>query len=467
MTARPRPDDGPPQPATVVVCGTDFSPSAAAAAGAAAALAKVLGGRLELVHVVDGLWSELPEAARAPLLAEVGARLRTEAERLRTHGVEVREEILHGLADEALVARAEAVGAALIVVSSTGRRAPARWVLGSVAERTAQTAVVPVLVVRQATPLIEWAEGKRNLRVLVAADFSDSSEAALDWVARLRAVAPCDVVLAHSAWPPEARARFGGSGPPTGQCLDPDVAAALRADLERRAARLGDGGDVRVRVESCLGQAAAHLVDMAVGEGVDLIVTGTHQRDRVGQFWHGSVSRGVLHGAPLNVACVPLTRRARPLPPPEIRTVLAATDFSELGDRAVSLAYAVAPAGGTVHLVHVVERPEVDETWYAHYGTSLSAADRPREAREPELTGRLQGLVPDQAAARGIETRIHIIEARTAGAAIAMAARRLAADLICVGSHGRSGLSAAVVGSVAQALIARGGHPVLVAGPSR
>lgn len=448
-----------------IVCGTDFSAAAAGAADAAAALAKALGSGLDLVHVVDGLWPELPERVRATLLAEVRDRLRAEAERLRARGVAVHEEILHGLADEILVSRAEQTGARLIVVSSTGRRAPARWLLGSVAERTAQASSIPVLVVRQPSAVIAWAEGRRRLRVLVAVDFSGGAETAIDWVAGLRAIGPCDVVVAYSSWPPGERRRLGTSVRPTGFENEPDIEAVLRSELERKAARLAGEGEVRVRVEGCLGQAAAHLVGMAVEEGVDLMVTGTHQRDRLGQLWHGSVSRGILHAAAMNVVCVPRARRAEAPPLPRVASVLAATDFSELGDRAVPFAYAVAPAGATVHLVHVVERPEADETWYAHSRPTSLAANRPPEAGETDPAKQLQALVPAEAAARGIETRIHVIEARTAGAAIAMAGWRLGVDLICVGSHGRSGLAAALLGSVAQAVIARSGRPVLVVGP--
>lgn len=450
-----------------VICGTDFSPGAAGAADAAAALAKALGSRVGLVHVVDGLWQELPERVRAPLLAEVGDRLRAEAERLRARGVVVQEEILNGIAADALVARAEQTGAWLIVVSSTGRRALGRWLLGSVAERTAQGAPVPVLVVRRPAPVVAWAEGKRRLRVLAAVDFSSGAEAAIDWIAGLRAIGPCDVVVAYSSWPPAERRRLGTSVRRTGFENEPDIEAVLRSDLERKAARLAGDGEVRVRVESCLGQAAAHLVGMAVEEGADLVVTGTHQRDRLDQLWHGSVSRGILHAAPMNVACVPCGRRAAGRQPPRVRSVLAATDFSELGDRAVLMAYAIAPSGGMVHLVHVVEMAAADEAWYAHSGMTAPEAERTQDARQSDLTSQLRALVPAEAAARGIETRIHIIEARTAGAGIAMAARRLGVDLICVGSHGRSGLSAAIVGSVAQALIAGSGRPVLVVGPGQ
>ena len=450
-----------------IVCGTDLSAQAAQAADAAAAIAAALGTPLDLVYVAEGFWRELPERARGPLVDEVRGRLRAEAERLGRRGVTVRDYLLYGVADEALTAHAGQAGARLLVVSSTGRRAPARWVLGSVAERTVQTSPIPVLVVRDASPLLAWVEGRRRLRVMVAADFSTSADAPIRWLAELRALGPCDVVVVYASWPPAERRRLGTGVRSTLFDNDPEIDTAVRQDLQRKVDRLAGGGDVRVRVESVLGRVANYLVGVAGEEGVDLLVVGTRQRGGGGRLWQGSVSRGVLHAAPVSVACVP---GARPTGHetsaiPAIHTVLAATDFSDLGNRAVPFAYGLLPQGGTVHLVHVVEMAEVNDLAYRHYETGFPPTDAQRAAQEPELCAHLQALVPAGAAARGVETHVHVVEARSAGAAIVTAAERLGADVLCVGSHGRSGLSAAFAGSVAQDVVARSGRPVVVVGP--
>jgi nucleotide-binding universal stress UspA family protein len=451
-----------------IVCGTDFSPNAARAADAAAALAGRLDVPLDLVHVAEGFWTELSQRARAVPIAEIGDRLRGEADRLRQRGVRAREHLLYGAADEALLAHAEQAGASLIVVSSLGRRAPSRWLLGSVAERVAQAAAVPVLVVRDAAPFLAWTEGRRPLRVTVAADFSASADAALGWIAPLRAIGPCDVVVIYASRPAAERRRLGaGVRSPVFE-NDPDIDAVLRHDFERRVERRAGNGPVRVRVEAGLGRVSTDLVGLAGREGADLLVVGTRQRQGRGLPWHGSVSRAVLHAAPMSVACVPAPRPAghEPARVPDVRVVLAATDFSEAGDRAVPFAFGLLPRGGTVHLVHVVEMAEVADLWYRHYDTGFPPTDEQRAAQEPELAAHLQALIPVDAVTRGVQSDIHIIEARSAAAAIATAAERLDADLICVGSHGRSGLSAAFAGSVVQDLVARSGRPVVVVGPA-
>jgi Universal stress protein family len=48
-----------------------------------------------------------------------------------------------------------------------------------------------------------------------------------------------------------------------------------------------------------------HLAQLATETGSDLLVVGTHQRSWAARSWQGSVSRGALHHATSNVACIP------------------------------------------------------------------------------------------------------------------------------------------------------------------
>ena len=138
-----------------IICGTDFSQPAQAAANAAAALAVRLDDNLLLVHVEEnaGLAALSPQVL-ADFSDRVAERLHEEAGRLRQLGAIVKDRLLTGLPDEKLAELSRQPRTRLVVVSSLGRRAPARWLLGSVSERTAERAAVPTLVVRDATPLV-------------------------------------------------------------------------------------------------------------------------------------------------------------------------------------------------------------------------------------------------------------------------------------------------------------------------
>lgn len=447
-----------------IICGTDFSKPAAQAANAAAALAARLEETLVLVHSVEnaGLGASSPKVFDA-LSAHIREQLHAEAGRLRALGPSVKEELLTGPPDEALVKLARPRATRLVVVSSLGRRAPGRWRLGSVSERTAERAAVPTLVVRDAAPLVAWARGARALKVFVAIDFTISGEAALRWVKELQRIGPCEITVGHVNWPPTEQARLGQGGPLPLTENPPEAQHALERDLGARVGEILGDGAARVRVVPNWGRVDAALIEMARQEKADLLVTGTHQHHGLERLADPSVSRGLLHHAPMSVACVPtppeLAHGGGALP--RIQRVLATTDFSALGDRAIPYAYAALPPGGVVKIIHVISPGELPGP--------LSPRDQPgrrTEKQHQQLAAdslkQLRALIPPEAQARGLTTEVEVVEQRDTADGIRQAAERFGADMICLGSHGRSGLSKAVLGSVAQKVMTCSSRPVLV-----
>ena len=450
-----------------IICGTDFSKPAEQAANAAAALAARLEETLVLVHSVEGagLGASSPKVFDA-LFAHVGEQLQAEAGRLRALGPTVKAELLTGPPDEALVKLALPRATRLIVVSSLGRRAPGRWLLGSVSERTAERAAVPTLVVRDATPFVAWARGERALKVFVAIDFTVSAEAALRWVKELKRIGPCEVIVGHVNWPPTERARLGLGGPLPLTENPPAAQHVLERDFSARVSEILGDGAARVRVVPGWGRTDAALIEMARQEKADLLVSGTHQHHGLERLADPSVSRGLLHHAPMSVACVPtpheLTHGADALP--RLQRVLATTDFSALGDRAIPYAYAALPPGGVVKLVHVIPPWELPGPLVPHYQPKRLTEKQHKQLAAESLK-KLRALIPAQAESLGISTEVEVVEGRDPAKAIGQAAERFGADVICLGSHGRSGLSKAVLGSVAQKVMVSSPRPVLVVRP--
>ncbi len=429
-----------------VLCGTDFSTHAGEAAEVAAAIARKLNVPVALAHVVDnlGLGPGDPSLLEL-LLARKRERLHAEAERLRALGTVVREEFHTGSPHAALIEAAGRLNAGLIVVSSVGWISPSRVLIGSVAERIAETSPVPTLVVRSAAPFAAWARGEQPLKVLVGYDFSASADAALRWVGALNQIGPCEITVAHVNWPPGEIRRLGIGGPLSLTDNPDEVQRVLERDMQDRVAPLLGQQRAGLRVQPGWGRADSHLLELAHTTRADLLVTGTHQRHGISRLWLGSVSRGILHHAPMSVAVAPAPKTTEPATAliPEIRRVLAPTDFSELGNRSIPLACAVLPRAGRVCLLHVAE-----------------------PGRRPAgLEAQLRALIPAGAAARGIETHVEIVESLDHATAICQAAERLGADLICMGSHGRTGLSQALLGSVAQAVMTDSRRPVLIVRP--
>lgn len=314
-----------------VVCGTDFSIHAMEAANVAAAIGKRLDTTLVITHVEEygGLGAGHPEIFDA-FHKRTRERLAAEVKRLCSLGATVSQKLLSGSPYEALSETATTSNARLVVVASIGRVAPSRLLAGSVAERTAETSPVPTLVVRDGAPFMSWARGERRLNVLVGCDFSASPDAALRWLRELQDIGPCDITVAHVDWPPQELRRLGLHGPISLTENLPEVEHALEQELKERVTVIFGEQPVSLCVMPGWGRTDAHLIQLAKDHHADLLVVGTHQRHGLSRLWLGSVSRGVLHHAPMSVAVVPepQTTAASADDIPEFKRVLVTNGFN-------------------------------------------------------------------------------------------------------------------------------------------
>ncbi len=147
---------------------------------------------------------------------------------------------------------------------------------------------------------------------------------------------------------------------------------------------------------------------------------------------------------------------------PHIESVLVPTDISELGARAVRYAYAFVQRGGVVHLLHVIPPTGVPSPLYAHYEPGHMPSAEEREEMRHKLEEAMSALVPHEVADIGVRTELHVREANSVPRAICEVADELDVDLICLSSHGRSGIARAVLGSVAEAVLEHSTRPVQV-----
>jgi nucleotide-binding universal stress UspA family protein len=442
----------------VIVCGTDFTRPAQQAADVAVALAATLERPLLLVHAAEPASGARTLRADKALVKPRRDDLRAEAARLAARGASVIDEVHVGHADEVLVARALATAARLIIVASIGSRSGGRHHLGSISERTAESAPVPTLVVRDAAPFRAWLDGVRPLRVFVGFDFTLSGEAAFELVRELRRAGPCEVTVGQASWPDDL-ARVGHPDAAWSASGLSSAQEALERSLRDRARTLLGDEPAGVIIKPAGGGADSALVEMAREARADLIITGTHQLKGLPRLLTTSVSRGVLRQARVSVATAPAVQARRRLPPmPVVRRVLVTTDFSPRGNRAVAHAFGLTPSGGTVRLVHVVHPQSVSD---GEYESTLVASAR-HQRHVQACTRRLKDLVPPEAGPLGIAAETAVVERAVAARGICEEAERFGADVIVMGSQGRSALGRVVLGSVAQAVMAASTRPVFV-----
>jgi nucleotide-binding universal stress UspA family protein len=442
-----------------IVCGTDFSQEGSNALRVAAELASRMNRPLHVVHAVALSKDDLVDSdTRGSLANAQRQRIQDQLAQLQRPGMRASVHVDEGAPDELLLSVAHEVSASLIVVGALGKRRRTQWQLGSHADRLAQRSHVPVLVVRNDDAFSAWARDERPLRVLLGADLTASTEIAMQWINELARFGRCDVVAAHLYWPPHEYERLGLGGVRNYIEPVPVVTETLDRDLRAHLARAERCNLARVRIEPHLGRLGDRLAALAKEEQCDLIVIGSHDRGAA-RVWEGSVSRITLQEADVSVACVPAPSQPLLGELPHLRSVLVATDFSPTGNAAVALAYATAERGATIHLVHVVADGVAGEVAPRDiFPPARSLCDKYRD-----ICDRLSHLVPAGAAAREQKTELHVLESHHTAEAIAQAAERLSIDLICLGTHGRTGIAKAVLGSVVTDVIARTHRPTLLA----
>ncbi len=296
-----------------IICGTDFSATASEALDIAAAMARRLGAKLVLVHVDEfyGMASVDPTLFESALTHRRGELDRV-AGRLRELGTDVDEKLLSGSAFEQLVTAATDAKGRLVVVGAVGHGLARRLLVGSVAERTAESSPIPTLVVRPGGRLASWIRGEHGLKILVGYDYSAASDAALAWVNALGEIGKFQATVLYSNWPPDEARRLGYEGPLPLAANPKAVQKNLERDLEKRVAAFLPEQEVNAIVEPGWGTPEGYLFQMASRQNVDLIVVGTHQRHGLGRLLLGSVSRAVLHHATVPVVVVPPASDAAP-----------------------------------------------------------------------------------------------------------------------------------------------------------
>jgi glycine betaine transporter len=141
-----------------------------------------------------------------------------------------------------------------------------------------------------------------------------------------------------------------------------------------------------------------------------------------------------------------------------ISRILVPVDFSEHSDRALRYATTLAGQfGATLDLFHVVEDPFMSGAWSPEmYVPNMQELLRTLIADARDHLETAKASVKDPGVA--VETRV--VTGAPARAIVEEAATGRF-DLIVMGTHGRTGLSHAVMGSVAERVVRKATCPVL------
>lgn len=272
-------------------------------------------------------------------------------------------------------------------------------------------------------------------RVMLATDFSVPAMQAATAARQLASAFGGRVTLAHAV---------SAAGPLS--VTDADEALAT-LQVERFA---NLAGVERLVIED--DRAAYGICEAAKKRDTDLIVAGRHGEHGLAERFIGSTTERIARHAPCSVYVCHPARREQPV---MIKHIIAATDLSEHAEPAVAAAAALAgKLDAWVTLVHVYDLlPAVEllqEPYDLHPDNSFRAVlgdklDKVRDAR-------LEGIPSDTLVLRNKSTVTALCDL----------ASDKEADLIVLGTHGLTGVTRFLLGSVAERVIRHAPCSVLV-----
>lgn len=143
--------------------------------------------------------------------------------------------------------------------------------------------------------------------------------------------------------------------------------------------------------------------------------------------------------------------------------VLLATDFSELTDKALEFLKKLRDSVKEVVVVHVIDEKEIGTV-----ATNLAWIGETTRDYEEELRRKLKEKVREELEklkskleGEGFEVKTVIAEGHPAEKIVEISEKESVAAIV-MGSHGKSNLKAALIGSVSEEVVRRANRPVIV-----
>jgi universal stress protein E len=269
-------------------------------------------------------------------------------------------------------------------------------------------------------------------QILLASDLTERSRCALVRAVQLKRATAAGLSLLHVAEP-------GLTGE-----LAKSREAAAKATLEAHLSDVSTGKLRRVLIKVAVSDPVAAIVAEAESRDADLVVLGRPGKQRIQELFAGTTAERVIRYGrrPVLVAKVASDQ--------PYRRVVIAFDRSEAAQRALAMALALAPRA-EFHLVYASQSPEAGQgeedakRMQVFLENAAKQITRRSLYRHTRLTIEVREGAPVHTITRALQSHD--------------------ADLLAMGTHGRSGLLTAFFGSVAQELLATSPCDVLVTRP--
>ncbi len=294
------------------------------------------------------------------------------------------------------------------------------------------------------------------MKILLAVDGSEASLEAVEEAARtpwptgsmVRIVSATNVPLPTQQWTAPMPA---GSYEEWERIFDERSVE----NTTRAIARFGEiaGAQIEVVAKTFKGNPKIAILDEAEHWGADLIIVGTHGYNALERLWLGSVSRAVASRANCSVM-IARSPESQVAGGKAMRALLA-VDGSEFSDAAVEeIANRPWPPGSEVHVISAIHLPfePSPEVWSLPESYYFKLEKAERDQADSAINRAIARLRESDAER---ETPLTLTSEAIVGRpaeTIIETAKQWGADLCALGSHGYSGFTRFLLGSVSYAV---------------
>lgn len=293
--------------------------------------------------------------------------------------------------------------------------------------------------------------------ILCPVDFSPNSDRALDYAFAIAKRLDAQVTLLHAYTLPNFVMPDGIMLP--GAELLAQMSVDAQVQLDQRKAKYGNQG-VPIQLDLTMGAPDSEIASIAEKRKADLIIMGTHGRTGLQHLLLGSTAERVVRASKVAVMTI---REPKPdeaatqtdKPSAEVARVLCPVDFSDASSAAMLYAADLARGlNAELHLVHV---------WTPMVYTSAPEAF----TLNPGLLEEIRHDIGKRLEALGVSVAGTTLKVRTTVAEgipykeISNTAEHVRADLIVMGTHGRTGFEHFLLGSVAERVLRTATRPVI------
>jgi nucleotide-binding universal stress UspA family protein len=286
-------------------------------------------------------------------------------------------------------------------------------------------------------------------RIVVGHDLDVGGEVALGSATALANRFDAAIRLVHVLEPLDAYQRI--SHPLTSPYTLDEIAQKTGVRLQALSAS-PNLARLQVEYEVRIGKPFVELITAGKSWPADLIVVGGSSR--IEEPFLGSTSERIVRKALIPVMV------AKKLLSSEAKTFLVPTDFSACARKAAEEALVLAKSfSAHVIFLHALDLSHYTVAYAHELGVSVPISPPLPEEIEPEWETFLAGLPLDK-----VDWEKSTEEGQAA-TTIVHQAELIQADLILIGTHGRSGLPHMLLGSVAEKVVRRASCPVLTIRP--